>query len=226
MDANDKTKRIAKVISYLILFVIFVGTAISVVWLLKTDFRIVTVLYVILPMYQIILILKNANLKTNNFRSITLDLVIPIISGYFYLILAFFDTTYNKENIFDIRMAGFNTLGDILIWIGYVTALTSIIYLRKYFTVFAEANGLITKGPYRYVRNPIYSGYIISTIGGIIKYFSIEALLISAIYFVLFIIRAYEEEKLLGEKFGQEYIEYKNRTGRFLPKLIFKMNEK
>ena len=221
---NDKTKKIAKIISYIVLYIIFVFTAISIFWLLKTDFSLVTILYVFLPGYEIFLVLRNANLKTTNFRSITLDLVIPIISGYFYLFLAFANVEYRKENIFSIRDAAFNNIADILIWTGYFLALYSLIYLRRYFTVFAEANGLIKKGSYKFIRNPIYTGYIISAIGGIIKYYSIETIVIAAIYFSLFFIRAFEEEKLLEEKFGQEYHEYKNSTGRFLPKvsILFK----
>lgn len=223
---NDKTKKAAKIISYVILYIIFIFTSISILWLLKTDFSMVTVLYVALPAYEIFLVLRNANLKTANFRSITLDLIIPIISGYFYLFLAFANTSYRKENIFSIRSAGFNNAADILIWTGYFLALISLIYLRRYFTVFAEANGLVKKGPYKYIRNPIYTGYIISSIGGIIKYFSIEAIAIVLIYFSLFFVRAFEEEKLLEKEFKEEYREYKKSSGRFLPKIRYLFNNK
>jgi len=33
-----------------------------------------------------------------------------------------------------------------------------------------------------------------------------------------YILVTYQEEKLLEKRFGQEYVEYQKRTGRFLPK--------
>lgn len=219
LSTDDKIKRIAKIFSYCVLYIIFICTALSIVWILKKQFNLATVLYVILPIIQIILILKNANLHTNNFRSIFLDLIIPMISGYFYLILALANIFYRSEQTFNLSIVGFSHLEDILIWFGYFINLTATLYLHKYFTVFAEANGLVTSGPYKYVRNPIYTGYIISTIGGLIKFFSLEAFIVALVYFSLFLIRAFEEEKLLQEKFGEEYIKYKKKTGRFLPKI-------
>lgn len=216
---NDKNKKMAKVASYTVLFILIFITIGSMSWLLFKDFSPVTGLYVLLPIYQGFLIIKNANLKTSNFRSISLDLIIPMISGYLYLFLAFLNIQFIERNT-GIRNAGFNSIPDLLIWSGYFLVLFSVIYLRKYFTVFAEANGLVKKGPYRFIRNPIYTGYILSAIGGLIKYYSLEVLIFMSISFVLYFVRAFEEEKLLQEKFKEEYTEYKSHTGRFFPKIF------
>ncbi|MCP8318052.1 MAG: isoprenylcysteine carboxylmethyltransferase family protein [archaeon] len=77
---------------------------------------------------------------------------------------------------------------------------------------------LIVRGPYAYCRNPM-------TLGGVIFYlgFGILTGSISSIGFtILFmsLLLAYIkfiEEKELGARFGQEYIEYKKRTPFLIP---------
>jgi len=72
---------------------------------------------------------------------------------------------------------------------------------------------LVVEGPYNYCRNPM-------TLGVIIFYFGIDFLIGSLSSFgltVLFmaLILAYiklVEEKELGARFGQEYIEYKRKS--------------
>jgi len=77
---------------------------------------------------------------------------------------------------------------------------------------------LITTGFYSRIRHPIYLGGIQLNFGFLFAFRSIlmvaPAVLLSLIYYF----QARQEEKYLTEKFGDEYIEYKARTGMFLPK--------
>ena len=80
---------------------------------------------------------------------------------------------------------------------------------------------LVTNGPYRFIRHPIYTAFLL-ILG--------STLLISANWFiglawigmtVLEIIsRVGFEEALMLEYFGDQYREYMKRTGRLLPRLI------
>ena len=80
---------------------------------------------------------------------------------------------------------------------------------------------LITDGPYRIVRHPIYTAFIF-ILG--------STLLISANWLIgltwigmtilEIVSRIHFEENLMLEYFGDQYREYMNRTGRLLPKLI------
>ena len=78
---------------------------------------------------------------------------------------------------------------------------------------------LVTHGPYRWVRHPLYTiGCSLFIAFGILAdNWFIAALGILA--FLLMAIRTPKEEANLIEKFGDEYREYMKRTGRFLPKL-------
>jgi protein-S-isoprenylcysteine O-methyltransferase Ste14 len=77
---------------------------------------------------------------------------------------------------------------------------------------------LVTNGPYRWVRNPLYSvGTTFIIAFGIIadSWFIISMAILA---FILLAIRLPNEEAHLIAKFGDEYREYMKSTGRFLPK--------
>ncbi len=80
-------------------------------------------------------------------------------------------------------------------------------------------HSLITSGPYRWVRHPLYTvgSTMFIAFGVIADNWFIAVLGILA--FVAMVIRTPKEEANLIEKFGDEYRDYMKRTGRFLPKL-------
>jgi protein-S-isoprenylcysteine O-methyltransferase Ste14 len=75
----------------------------------------------------------------------------------------------------------------------------------------AKANKLVTHGLYSRIRNPIYvfGGLAIA---GFFLFWDPRFLLIFLILVPMQIYRARQEEKVLAEKFGEEYIRYKQRT--------------
>jgi len=75
----------------------------------------------------------------------------------------------------------------------------------------------VQHGPYRYVRNPMYSGLLTLGLGlGLaLENISIPATMLAL--FVLLAIRTRTEEKFLIARFGDSYCEYMRRVGRFLP---------
>ncbi len=79
---------------------------------------------------------------------------------------------------------------------------------------------LSTKGPYRWVRHPLYTigSSLFISFGMMADNWFIATLGILA--FIGMAIRTPKEEANLIEKFGDEYREYMKRTGRFLPKLF------
>jgi protein-S-isoprenylcysteine O-methyltransferase Ste14 len=79
---------------------------------------------------------------------------------------------------------------------------------------------LITSGPYRWVRHPLYIVGLVTfgSIGIIAANWFIAGLVVLA--FILLVIRTYSEEEHLIANFGDEYRDYMKRTGRFLPKIF------
>lgn len=77
---------------------------------------------------------------------------------------------------------------------------------------------LVTSGPYRWVRHPLYTvgSSMFIAFGMMADNWFIAILGILA--FIAMAIRTPKEEANLIEKFGDEYREYMKRTGRFFPK--------
>ena len=78
---------------------------------------------------------------------------------------------------------------------------------------------LVTSGPYRWVRHPLYTvgSSMFVAFGMMADNWFIAALGIFS--FVIMAVRTPQEEANLIEKFGDEYRSYMKRTGRFLPKI-------
>jgi len=79
---------------------------------------------------------------------------------------------------------------------------------------------LVTSGPYRWVRHPLYTvgSSMFIAFGMMADNWLIAAL--GILTFIVMAIRTPKEEANLLEKFGDEYRNYMKRTGKFLPKLF------
>ena len=91
--------------------------------------------------------------------------------------------------------------------------LTDTVVTRKD-AVFVES------GPYRFVRNPMYTGllFVGLSLGVALANWLITALF--TLVFALLALRTTREETYLIARFGDQYREYMKRVGRFLPKLF------
>lgn len=79
---------------------------------------------------------------------------------------------------------------------------------------------LITDGPYRWVRHPMYSAfYLLHIAVALLSANAFIALTWLGGLTLLLVRRVREEEAMLVEAFGAEYRRYMERTGRFLPRL-------
>jgi protein-S-isoprenylcysteine O-methyltransferase Ste14 len=75
---------------------------------------------------------------------------------------------------------------------------------------------LETNGIYKYIRHPIYTGMLLTTLGIALYSASYGRLIITALLYFLFLYKSKYEEMMLLEKF-EDYTDYKKRTGRFFP---------
>jgi protein-S-isoprenylcysteine O-methyltransferase Ste14 len=78
---------------------------------------------------------------------------------------------------------------------------------------------LITGGPYRFLRHPIYSGYLALLLGSGVGLLNVYLLLLWPLSLLGILVQARSEERLLELKFGPAYRRYAARTGRLLPRL-------
>ena len=119
---------------------------------------------------------------------------------------------------------------DWLRWFGFALTTISIPGLYWLFSTIGknispthatrENHQLITNGPYRIVRHPLYTvGFTIFLgIGLMATMWWLQVGLV--ILSVVIAWRTGREEENLLQEFGEEYRTYKKRTGRYFPKLV------
>jgi|GEM_PF-997822 len=92
----------------------------------------------------------------------------------------------------------------------------SIWTLAKY----KAKKNLVTEGPYHFVRSPMYAAviFILNPALGIL-FRSWLLVLASILIYFIWQKCVLKEEQHLVEKFGQAYIDYRSRVGRFFPKI-------
>jgi protein-S-isoprenylcysteine O-methyltransferase Ste14 len=104
-------------------------------------------------------------------------------------------------------------------WVGMALAvigLSGVILgrwtLGRSFSVRAKATALVTTGIYSKIRNPIYVSGEVFLIGAAIMVWRLEFLLALLLIIPVQILRERRESRVLEEKFGEEYREYRRRT--------------
>jgi protein-S-isoprenylcysteine O-methyltransferase Ste14 len=113
-------------------------------------------------------------------------------------------------------------IGMALFLTGLGLAVWARVYLgRNWGTPMSERVDaeLVTTGPYRYIRNPIYSGLILAAIGTAVavSWYWLVAVVFMGAYFIY---SATVEEHIMERLFPNDYPAYKRSTKMLIP-LIF-----
>jgi protein-S-isoprenylcysteine O-methyltransferase Ste14 len=153
---------------------------------------------------------------------------VPLVAAWILLpYLALVRThTLLAMPVFVQQSAGYVTLR----WIAVVCAvicllLTSVCWSRMgtHWRMDVSLKGeeeLITDGPFRYVRHPIYALSMLLMICSAIVVPTLPMLVVAAVHLVLMQLKARNEENHLLTVHGDQYRRYLARTGRFFPKRV------
>jgi len=126
---------------------------------------------------------------------------------------------YGQPWSFSLPFAeGFQVLGAVLLFTGLPLFTAGAFLTGKYvYSKLPEERPLLQCGPYRYIRHPIYLSFLLTSVGFLLLAANIVMLpLLLALTAIKY--PKPEEEKLI-RLYGDAYREYRNRTGRFFPKL-------
>ena len=106
-----------------------------------------------------------------------------------------------------------------LITVGTAIALAAKLSLRRSFGLVPANRGVKVSGAYRFVRHPMYTGYVLNHIGFLLLFFSIWNLAVYVTCWVLLYLRVIEEERFLLA--DPQYVDYANTVkARIVPGLI------
>lgn len=140
-----------------------------------------------------------------SFRSKILVAIQFICFGYF----AFFQKIVGSGLLLILQLAGL----FLCLWSIYIMRVGN-------FNVQPEVKTgarLISAGPYKLIRNPMYTGLLIIFLFGLISSFTWISLFFFVLLCAVFILKIRDEEHYLEISFGQRYAEYKRKTFRMIP---------
>jgi protein-S-isoprenylcysteine O-methyltransferase Ste14 len=112
--------------------------------------------------------------------------------------------------------AGQLVAADLCLITGLLWSLWSLRTLGRCVSVLAQARSVVTAGPYRWIRHPLYAGEIVSTFGIALSVGTASAMALAWILVALQLYRAVCEERVLVATMP-EYRDYRRRTSRIVP---------
>ncbi|MFA6355780.1 MAG: isoprenylcysteine carboxylmethyltransferase family protein [Candidatus Omnitrophota bacterium] len=110
-------------------------------------------------------------------------------------------------------------IGAVIMVVGVAGYLWALFVLRRNWSISAEikeGHTLVTNGPYRFVRHPMYYFMMLVLIGSGLLISNYMILIFSPIVGIAYYFRAKVEERMLKEEFAG-YGEYAKRTKMLIP---------
>ena len=167
-------------------------------------------------------VLKEERVITENKLSLVSGSIAALTSLIFGAEYLFFPGTFRFSYMLEYPL-WLRWLGVVILIIGLIIFFLAHYHLgRNFYSLVAvkEEQKLVTSGPYRWIRHPIYTGYILTYLAGGLIASNQVLTFVPVIFFSLMIInRIPREEAVMREEFGQDYLDMEAYTGRLLPKL-------
>jgi len=124
--------------------------------------------------------------------------------------------------IFDISMIEnviIRTAGLVVFGIGVCIFITAMVTMKDNWRAGIpddEKTQIVTNGIYGISRNPAFLGFDLTYIGASLAFGNIAVWFMTFIMIITMHLQILEEEKFMLKKFGDAYIEYKNKVGRYI----------
>lgn len=146
-----------------------------------------------------------------------LPMVVPSVLAFDGLLVGLF--LYVPAWTFLLPEAGlFQMLGAALLFLGLILFTAGAYLTGKYvYSKVPDERPLLLRGPFRYVRHPIYLSFLLIGTGFVLLAMNVLALLCLSLFVN---VKGWtHEEAELERLYGERYRQYRKRTGAFLPRL-------
>lgn len=148
------------------------------------------------------------------------DIVVPLSVTFYFILypaVRWFPLSLQKSLCPQSLQLPFILVGFLLCVIGPAFTVWAILYLRRSFGILVVVRKVVLAGPYRWVRHPMYMGYLAMLTGLLLANFSAAYFILVPVQILLLIYRARLEEARLCAN-SSEYREYTKRVGFLFPK--------
>jgi protein-S-isoprenylcysteine O-methyltransferase Ste14 len=147
----------------------------------------------------------------------------------FPLTMYFFSWTFGSSSVSTLWYFLTALTGEELfysIFMGVIVPVSNVIIIAGILLVifgwskiFRAKDQLVKTGIYSHVRHPQYLGFLLITLGMNVLWVTLSTLVLWPVLVLLYYRLAKEEDSRIEEKFGMEFVEYKNEVPMFIPKL-------
>jgi protein-S-isoprenylcysteine O-methyltransferase Ste14 len=160
-------------------------------------------------------------MKVSRFQTSQADRVFVIAATLVFfssLFVAIFDFWQIQGMIF--HLSSINLTGFTLFFFGVVLRAVGRLTLGRYYAYGLRTlpnHKLVTHGIYKHIRHPISLAAILYSIGIPLVFSSLYGFAIMLVLIPLILYRLRIEERMLIEKFGDEYRQYMGKTKKLIP---------
>jgi len=161
----------------------------------------------------------NSQKSTNQNREIKYSHLIQAALPITFAVVWFLDSSFSLS----VWLNSFVPLIVRIILFSIVLALALILMRLSHGTLFHDneaSNSLITEGILSKVRNPLYLGILLIYVSCILLSISLICIALFIIIALIYNKMVNYEESVLAELFGEEYLEYKKKVPKWIPKLF------
>jgi protein-S-isoprenylcysteine O-methyltransferase Ste14 len=138
--------------------------------------------------------------------------VATLITPAFYLACSRWAPDWIKSSSLPLVGVG------MTLWVaGAYLGIWCVFRLRSAFSIEPQARTLVTSGPYRLARHPVYASYLLQYGGIALSHLTPAAVAVFFLWLAVVSLRITYEESTLTAAFPQ-YAEYRSRVGRFAPR--------
>ncbi len=186
--------------------------------LLMLPILILAIWFVVWLVIQIMIIKKE---KNDLFKKILNNRIFNVVIVIAWIIVVILLIPFSPQIIITGEFTQIlDIFGQILVILGIINFIW--LFVQKRGIGAQEMGRLLTKGAYGISRHPIYLSHMLIYFGLVFERGAFEALIISPLVIVIYVLTAKNEEKFsIGKIFKDEYDVYKKRVPMFMKWWLF-----
>lgn len=183
-------------------------------------------------LFSIFFLLSSFRKKLNRLpNSVYIAFIVALFAEMYGIPLTmfFFMGSFGYIKIFSIEFLLTKLVGETPFYIVYhyyvfpaskfIIGFGMLLVIFGWYQIYQAKGKIVKTGLYKYIRNPQYLGFLLITGGLNIQWLTIITTALWPVLAFLYYRLSKIEEKESEAKYGEEFLEYKRKTPRFIPRL-------